>query len=65
LLHLSRNTVRNHIASIYRKLRVNRRSAAVIWAHQHGFPGDGAWREERDANPINGIKPAFLRPKKY
>jgi DNA-binding CsgD family transcriptional regulator len=65
LLRLSRNTVRNHIASLYRKLRVNRRSAAVIWAHRQGFPGDGAWRENRDANPIDGIKLASSRPKNY
>jgi DNA-binding CsgD family transcriptional regulator len=35
-LNLSHNTVRNHIASLYRKIGVNRRSAAVIWAREHG-----------------------------
>jgi DNA-binding CsgD family transcriptional regulator len=34
MLHLSQNTVRNHIASLYRKIGVNRRSAAVIWARE-------------------------------
>jgi DNA-binding CsgD family transcriptional regulator len=36
-LHLSQNTVRNHIASLYRKIGVNRRSAAVIWARERGI----------------------------
>ena len=31
-LHLSRNTVRNHVAALYGKLDVHRRSAAIIWA---------------------------------
>jgi DNA-binding NarL/FixJ family response regulator len=35
-LGLSQNTVRNHIASLYRKIGVNRRSAAVIWARERG-----------------------------
>ena len=30
-LHLSRNTVRNHVAALYGKLDVHRRSAAIIW----------------------------------
>jgi DNA-binding NarL/FixJ family response regulator len=39
-LHLSQNTVRNHIASLYRKIGVNRRSAAVIWARERGVTSD-------------------------
>jgi DNA-binding CsgD family transcriptional regulator len=38
-LQLSPNTVRNHIASLYRKIGVNRRSAAVIWARERGITG--------------------------
>ncbi len=38
-LHLSRNTIRNHVASLYAKIGVNRRSAAVIWARERGFTG--------------------------
>ncbi len=34
ILNLSQNTVRNHVASLYRKIGVNRRSAAVIWARE-------------------------------
>ncbi|UZK67935.1 LuxR C-terminal-related transcriptional regulator [Sphingomonas sp. M1-B02] len=36
-LGLSPNTVRNHIARLYAKIRVNRRSAAVIWARERGI----------------------------
>jgi DNA-binding CsgD family transcriptional regulator len=36
-LHLSQNTVRNHIASLYRKIGVNRRSAAIIWARERAI----------------------------
>jgi DNA-binding CsgD family transcriptional regulator len=36
---LSHNTVRNHIASLYRKIGVNRRSAALIWARERGVTG--------------------------
>jgi PAS domain S-box-containing protein len=38
-LHLARNTVRNHISSIYAKIDVHTRSAAVIWARERGFTG--------------------------
>jgi DNA-binding CsgD family transcriptional regulator len=37
LLSLSENTVRNHIAALYRKIGVNRRTAAVIWARERGI----------------------------
>lgn len=39
VLDLSQNTVRNHIASLYRKIGVNRRSAAIIWARERGISG--------------------------
>jgi DNA-binding CsgD family transcriptional regulator len=39
ILRLSPNTVRNHIASLYRKIGVNRRSAAIIWARERGITG--------------------------
>ncbi len=35
-LALSRNTVRNHVARLYAKIGVNRRSAAIVWAHERG-----------------------------
>jgi DNA-binding NarL/FixJ family response regulator len=36
-LKLSQNTVRNHIASLYRKIGVNRRAGAIIWAQERGI----------------------------
>lgn len=37
MLSLSQNTIRNHIASLYRKIGVNRRSAAIIWARERAI----------------------------
>ncbi len=37
-LGLSRNTVRNHGAALYRKLGVHKRAEAVIWGRENGFP---------------------------
>jgi DNA-binding CsgD family transcriptional regulator len=45
MLGLSHNTIRNHIASLYRKIGVNRRSAAIIWARERGIT-------PRDALPL-------------
>lgn len=36
-LALSRNTVRNHVARLYAKIGVNRRSGAVIWGRERGM----------------------------
>ncbi|WP_024511462.1 response regulator transcription factor [Bradyrhizobium sp. ARR65] len=36
-LQLSQNTIRNHVASLYRKIGVNRRSAAILWARERGI----------------------------
>ncbi|WP_375461115.1 helix-turn-helix transcriptional regulator [uncultured Enterovirga sp.] len=41
-LSLSPHTVRNHIAAIYRKLGINRRSEVVIWARERGLDGAAA-----------------------
>ena len=38
-LELTANTVRNHVARLYAKIGVNRRSAAVIWARERGIHG--------------------------
>ena len=43
-LALSRNTVRNHVAALYRRLGVHSRAEAVIWARDHGL-ADGISRE--------------------
>jgi DNA-binding NarL/FixJ family response regulator len=42
MLGLSQNTVRNHIASLYRKIGVNRRTAAIIWARERGITAQDA-----------------------
>ena len=36
-LGVARQTVRNHISAIYRKLGVHRRSAVIVWAREHGL----------------------------
>lgn len=36
-LFLTVNTVKTHIKSAYRKIGVDRRSQAVIWAYTHGL----------------------------
>lgn len=41
-LGLSTNTVRNHVASLFRKIGVNRRAAAVVWARERGVTGETA-----------------------
>ncbi|WP_425229255.1 PAS domain S-box protein [Sphingomonas sp.] len=38
-LGLTPNTVRNHVSRLYGRIRVNRRSAAVIWARERGIGG--------------------------
>jgi DNA-binding CsgD family transcriptional regulator len=47
MLKLSQNTVRNHIASLYRKIGVSRRAAAIIWAQERGITP----QEARDVSP--------------
>ncbi|MCJ2050430.1 helix-turn-helix transcriptional regulator [Methylobacterium sp. J-070] len=37
-LGLSRNTVRNHGAALYRKIGVHKRSEAVVWGRENGYP---------------------------
>ena len=36
-LKLSPHTIRNHVSSLYRKIGVNRRGAAILWAKQRGI----------------------------
>jgi PAS domain S-box-containing protein len=36
-LHISRNTVRNHVMSLYRITGVHSRTGLVIWAHERGI----------------------------
>ena len=39
-LKVSQNTVRNHVAALYRKLHVHNRTEAALWGHGHGFAPD-------------------------
>jgi len=39
-LNVSPHTVRNHVASLYSKLQVNRRSAVIVWARERGIVGN-------------------------
>ena len=41
-LGVSLSTVRNHVASLYRKIGVNRRSAVIVWARERGIGSAGA-----------------------
>jgi PAS domain S-box-containing protein len=41
-LGLSRNTIRNHVATLYAKIDVHRRSAAIVWARERGITGPRA-----------------------
>ncbi|MBX9931135.1 MAG: helix-turn-helix transcriptional regulator [Methylobacterium sp.] len=36
-LGLTPNTVRNHVAALYRKLGVHRRGEAIVWGRENGF----------------------------
>ncbi len=36
-LGIARNTLRNHIAVIYRRLNMHKRSAIIVWAREHGL----------------------------
>lgn len=40
MMHVSRNTVKTHTSSVYRKLGVHSRSQAVLWGIDHGFRPD-------------------------
>lgn len=47
-LQLSRNTVRNHVAAIYSKIDVHRRSEAIIWGRERGIVGAGKPARDKD-----------------
>jgi DNA-binding NarL/FixJ family response regulator len=61
MLGLSQNTVRNHIAALYRKIGVNRRTAAIIWARERGITPEDALPPRRRTHPLpnspSGPKP--------
>ena len=51
---LSMNTIKSYIRSAYRKMGVERRSQAVLWAIAHGFGAD----TERTLDPALRLRPA-------
>ena len=51
---LSANTIKSYIRSAYRKMGVERRSQAVLWAIAHGFGAD----TERTLDPALRLRPA-------
>jgi PAS domain S-box-containing protein len=57
-LKLARNTVRNHIASLYQKLGVNRRSALIVWARERGIGSEGVPAKLPKARKRGAGKPA-------
>ena len=47
-LHIAPNTVRNHVATVYSKLGVHSRSAAIVWARERGlFAGELRLKNKR------------------
>jgi PAS domain S-box-containing protein len=56
-LQLARNTVRNHVASLYQKLGVNRRSALVVWARERGIGAEGVTAKLPKARKRGAGKP--------
>ena len=51
-LTLSRNTVRNHVSTIYNKTGVHRRSAAIVWARERGIIGYEAPKRRKGSRPL-------------
>jgi DNA-binding CsgD family transcriptional regulator len=55
-LNLSQNTIRNHVASLYRKIGVNRRSAAIIWARERAITSDVALEGHRRSRSLPELR---------
>lgn len=53
-LGITKNTVRNHVSAIYRKLGIRKRSAVIVWARERGL----------GATPKPRITPTKSRPGK-
>jgi len=58
MLNLSPNTVRNHVASLFRKIGVNRRSAAIIWARERAITARDALGTKRQRRGPSKDKPS-------
>jgi NarL family two-component system response regulator LiaR len=56
--HVSLNTIKTYIRSAYRKVGVERRSQAILWAVANGFEPD----TERTVDPALRLRPAVPAP---
>jgi DNA-binding CsgD family transcriptional regulator len=63
-LNLSENTVRNHIASLYRKIGVNRRSAAIIWARERAITSQANITSQRNSAVRQRRRPSSDSPER-
>jgi hypothetical protein len=52
--HISMNSIKSYIRSAYRKIGVERRTQAVLWAVANGFLPD----TERTLDPALRVRPA-------
>ena len=57
--HVSLNTVKTYIRSAYRKIGVERRTQAILWAVAHGFEPD----TERNVDPALRLRPGVPTPR--
>jgi PAS domain S-box-containing protein len=57
ILKLSPNTIRNHVSSLYRKIGVKRRGAAIVWARERGITGKTAIKARKQERQQAGLEP--------
>ena len=55
VLNLSQNTIRNHLASLFKKIGVNRRSAAIIWARERAITRHDLAKNARVRRPGRAV----------
>jgi DNA-binding CsgD family transcriptional regulator len=55
ILNLSQNTIRNHLASLFKKIGVNRRSAAIIWARERAITRHDLIKNTTTRRPGRGV----------
>jgi DNA-binding NarL/FixJ family response regulator len=62
---VSQKTVRNHLASIYRKLELRNRSEAILWSARRGLtdssPSEISFGGSGQADPASSRRPSRLR----
>ncbi len=60
--HLSVNTVKSYIRSAYRKIGVDCRSRAILWAVTRGFAATQAPASDRGRSALTGFRPVDRSP---